>query len=386
MHGNGRKPIFQFIFMSISKDFSFRNLLAPAAFVYGAVVRVRNLLFNSGVFSSRQYPIPVISVGNLTVGGTGKTPHVEWLVRQITSAGYRVAVLSRGYKRVTKGYVRADRGRSSLSLGDESWQIWSKFPNVIVVVDEDRRHGIEQLLALPEEERPQVILLDDAFQHRWVKPSFSILLTDARRLFYQDKLLPMGRLREPAQGVSRSDIIIVTKCDRNLRPIEARIMRDDIKIWAFQEVFFSYIAYSPLSAVFADAINEPIASFANISKDTQVVVMTGIVNHEPLMEHLETMLELNSSDQIIGFHFADHHAYSSSDFERVDKHFRSLPADKRIIITTEKDAARLIACEDILPEAWRSVLYTIPIEIEFCFGEQEQFRQKIMNHIETFQK
>ena len=198
--------------MSTNNKIKLYSLLTPLSFIYGIVVWIRNILFDWGIFTSEQYSIPIISIGNLSVGGTGKTPHTEYLI-QLLIDKYRIAVLSRGYKRKTSGYLLATSQSTSFDIGDEPYQIKRKYPNILVAVDSNRRRGILNLLSLPIEQRPEVILLDDAYQHRYVQPSLSIVLSDFHRLFYLDRLLPVGHLREPASNIHRADKVIVTKCE-----------------------------------------------------------------------------------------------------------------------------------------------------------------------------
>lgn len=215
----------------------FNKLLTPFSFLYGIGVRFRNQLFDWKILRTERYDLPIICVGNLTVGGTGKTPHTEYIIRLIKDR-YRVAVLSRGYKRKTSGFLLADQRSTSKDIGDEPYQMKRKFPDILVAVDADRRRGIRNLLALPENKRPEVIVLDDAFQHRYVAPTLNILLTDCHRLYTQDKLLPAGRLREPVDGARRADVIIVTKCESYIQPIDFRIIEEDIHLSAYQELYF----------------------------------------------------------------------------------------------------------------------------------------------------
>ena len=193
--------------------------LSPLSFLYGIGVWLRNRLFDRDILHSEQYSIPLICIGNLSVGGTGKTPHTEYIIRLLKDK-YRVAVLSRGYKRQTSGFVLAGSECSSSEIGDEPFQMKNKFPDILVAVDANRRRGIRNLLSLPEQEKPEVILLDDAYQHRYVRPSLSIVLTDYHRLFYHDKLMPVGRLREPISNINRADIVVVTKCCKDMMPMD----------------------------------------------------------------------------------------------------------------------------------------------------------------------
>ena len=225
------------------------SYLAPLSFLYGIGIWLRNRLFDWGILHSEQYSIPVICIGNLSVGGTGKTPHTEYFIRLLKDK-YRIAVLSRGYKRKTSGFILADSESSSLEIGDEPFQMKNKFPDILVAVDANRRRGIQNLLSLPEKDRPEVILLDDAYQHRYVHPSLSIVLSDYHRLFYNDKLMPTGHLREPISNINRTDIVVVTKCDEDMKPIDFRVIEENMKLRAHQLLFFTSIVYGEVKPVF----------------------------------------------------------------------------------------------------------------------------------------
>lgn len=347
-------------------------LLAPLSFLYGLGVRLRNLLFNWKVLPAEQYPVPVICVGNLVVGGTGKTPHTEHLIRLLHHR-YRVAVLSRGYKRKTSGFILATPESTCKQIGDESYQIKCKFPSIQVAVDENRRRGIRRLLALPEEERPEVILLDDAFQHRYVTPSFSIILTDYHRLFYYDRLLPVGRLREPINGIRRADAIIVTKCEKELKPIEYRIIEENMHLLAHQDVFFSRIIYSDLKAVFPDIA--PVRVKRDIRKEDDVLVISGIASPAPLLQEVHKY-----SAKVNPITFPDHHAFTQKNIEHIDREFQKMESPEKLIIVTEKDAARLKDNPHI-PEGWKKKLYSLPISIEFFGKNNTLFDKMILQHI-----
>ena len=224
--------------------------LRPLSWLYGVGVKLRNTMFNIGVLKSRAFDIPVISVGNITVGGTGKTPHVEYLIRLLQDR-FRVAVLSRGYKRSSKGFVQANAATTMPEIGDEPYQMKQKFPNITIAVDKNRCHGIDQLVA--NDQKLDVILLDDAFQHRYVKPGINILLVDYHRLIIYDELLPAGRLREPLEGKDRADIVIVTKCPKDLKPMEYRVITKAMNLFPYQQLFFSTIEYGQLRPLFDDA-------------------------------------------------------------------------------------------------------------------------------------
>lgn len=352
-------------------------LLAPFSFLYGLGVRLRNQLFNWKVLPTEQYPVPVICVGNLAVGGTGKTPHTEHLIR-LLHRRYKIAVLSRGYKRLTTGFILATEENTSREIGDESYQIKCKFPHIQVAVDEDRRRGIHQLLALPEDIRPEVILLDDAFQHRYVTPSFSIILTDYHRLFYYDRLLPVGQLREPSNAVRRADAVIVTKCDKELKPIEYRIIEENMHLLAHQEVFFSRIVYSDLKPVFPGKASTRVKR--DIRKEDDVMVISGIASPAPLLKEIKKY-----SGKVTSAIFPDHHAFTQKEIEQMDRDFQQMSSPEKLILVTEKDAARLKDNPHV-PEGWKKRLYSLPISIEF-FGKNENvFDRLILQHIADVQR
>ena len=265
--------------------------LYPVSWIYGAVVTVRNKLFDWGFLRSKSFGVPVICIGNLSVGGTGKTPHTEYLIKLLRD-NYHVAVLSRGYKRHSRGYVLATPQSTARSIGDEPYQMHTKFPSVTLAVDENRCHGIEQLLSI-KEPSIEVVLLDDAFQHRYVKPGLSILLTDYHRLFCDDTLLPAGRLRESVNGKNRAQIVIVTKCPQDIKPIDYNIITKRLNLYPYQQLYFSSFRYGNLQPVFPSAnseidstVNElPLSALTN----TDILLVTGIAS--PLTNTLLAMLE-----------------------------------------------------------------------------------------------
>lgn len=356
--------------------------LLPFSFLYGIGVRLRNTLFNCGMLRAEQYPVPVICIGNLTAGGTGKTPHTEYIVRLLRER-YRVAILSRGYKRKTRGFVLATAQSSFRDIGDEPYQMKMKFPDILVAVDANRRRGIQKLLALPPEERPEVILLDDAYQYRYVTPSFSIVLTDFNRLYYLDKLLPAGKLCEPASGIFRTDAVVVTKCPGDLKPIECRIIEKDMHLFAHQLLYFTKVCYGKLTPVFPEVapareLQEVGRELQEVGKEEQVLAIAGIANPDYFIKELEKY-----TAGITPFLFPDHHAFRKNDIKNIHKAFEQGEAPQKIILTTEKDAARL---KDLayLPESWKSCLYYLPIEIYFT--PDKGFDEAIGRHIDNFIK
>ena len=332
------------------------------------------------MLKSQEFPIPVISVGNLTVGGTGKTPHVEYLVR-ILKDDYRVALLSRGYKRKTRGYVLAGDQSTSRDIGDEPYQIKKKFPNILVAVDKNRRRGIRRLLDLPIEKRPEVILLDDAYQHRYAIPSLSIVLTDINRLIYEDYLLPAGRLREPTSNIHRANVVVVTKCPQQMKPIDYRIIRKRLDLYPYHSLFFSSWQYGNLQPVFGKHRSSNI-SLDRLQKDHySVLLLSGIANPKQLEEFIQEYI--SPADTIT---YPDHYLFSKADIRKIEKRFACLPKERKIVITTEKDAARLVVLEKLLKDELKKQLYYLPIEAVFKLGKSEQFKQEIIEHVRTFRR
>ena len=345
--------------------------LLPLSFLYGMGVRFRNMLFDTGILESRSFPIPVISVGNITVGGAGKTPHVEYLIRLLCETK-RVSVLSRGYKRRTKGYLLASSSSTSLELGDEPYQMYLKYGRQVhVAVSANRCEGIERLCSDPETKDTDVILLDDAFQHRYVKPGVNILLVDYHRLIVYDKLLPAGRLREPKDGKRRADIVIVTKCPPDLRPMDFRVITKALNLYPYQKLFFTTIEYGDLIPLFS---NSRSLALSEITSDFEVLVLSGIASPQPLLCDIQ-----KHTENVIPMTFRDHHLFTPKDIARINNTFDSL-SSKRIIITTEKDAARLVGLDGLSDDV-RNHIYALPIKTTFLLEQQEQFDEFILSYV-----
>ena len=356
---------------------SFNSWLRLPAALYGFAVGVRNLLYDWHFFKSRSYDIPVISVGNLAVGGTGKTPHIEYLVR-LLSPHYRVAVLSRGYRRSSKGYVQASSKSTARTLGDEPYQMWRKFPNMIVAVDVNRCHGIEQLMSLSENRRPEVILLDDAFQHRHVIPSLSLLLTDSHRPYYHDRLLPMGRLREPITGAVRADVVVVTRCDEDLQPIDYRVLEKGLNLRPHQLCFFSHLEYGELQPLFPEASQ---IKLKDIDREKDgLLLIAGIAAPDYFFNQGRAYCK-----HVTTYTFPDHHAYNHNDVLKMISAFNALQTRKKIVIVTEKDGVRLLHSSHISP-AMRRAIYYWPIRIVFHNEEEDAFNKLILDHVADFKK
>lgn len=351
--------------------------LAPLSYLYGLGVKFRNKLFDWGILPTEQFPIPVICIGNLAVGGTGKTPHTEYTIRLLRKH-YKIAVLSRGYKRKTTGYILATPQHTSSEIGDEPYQIVQKYPDILFAVDADRRRGIRNLLSLPEEKRPEVILLDDGFQHRYVRPSLSIILTDYNRLYYYDKLLPMGLLRESPEGVRRADVVIVTKCDKNIKPIEYRIMEEDTKLLAHQVLLFTRVIYKDLKPVFPKEATPRV--LRDIRREDDVLAISAIANPVPFEEEIRRY-----SKKVVCERYPDHHLFTKKDFKQLTETFDEMQSKEKLIIVTEKDAARM-KNNPHFPEEWKSYLYTLPISIIFHGKREQLFDELLIKHIETIRQ
>ncbi len=324
-----------------------RKILFPFSILYDGVTSFRNFLFEKGYFESTEYDIPVICVGNLNVGGTGKSPMIEFLI-SILKEEYNVAVLSRGYKRKTKGFLLVEKHHTVEEVGDEPLQFKHKYPKVIVAVDADRRRGIDKL-----KDQAGVILLDDAFQHRKVKPSYTILLTSYTDLYINDVLLPAGNLRESRAGASRANIIVVTKCPEKLPYSKQQQIHYDLNPEPHQHVYFSTIAYANMIQGLSQ-----VKHFEYL-ENKNFVLVTGIANPKPMVDYL-TGLKLNFEH----LSFADHHNFSASEISKLD--------EEKIILTTEKDFMRL---KDKIKKA---ELYYLPISVSFLYKE-EGFMKRIFN-------
>ncbi|MCR5130827.1 MAG: tetraacyldisaccharide 4'-kinase [Prevotella sp.] len=347
--------------------------LLPLSWAYGSVVRLRNQMFDLGILKSRAYNIPVIAVGNITVGGAGKTPHVEHLVRLLKEK-IKVGVLSRGYKRKSKGYVLADDDSTVRDIGDEPCQMKRKFSDIYVAVDKKRRNGIERLTNDEETNDVDVILLDDAYQHRYVKPGINILLVDYHRLIIYDKMLPAGRLREPSKGKQRADMVIVTKCPKDLKPMEYRVLTKALDLYPYQALYFTTLDYDSLVPLFPDENKGEIKKMTDL-KDQNVLLLTGIASPRQMIDDLEPLCK-----SITPLTFGDHHNYRQKDIRRINDTLEALPSP-RLIITTEKDAVRLHEVEGLSEEA-RQSLYALPIRIRFMLDQEENFNQKILSYVQ----
>lgn len=345
---------------------SFRVLLLPFALVYGASVMVRNRLFDKGYLKSASFNFPLICVGNLAVGGTGKSPMVEYIVA-LLHRQYKVGTLSRGYKRKTKGYVLANENTTALEIGDEPMQFHVKFPDVAVAVGEERLDAVPQLL----HDRPelQAIVLDDAFQHRVVKAGLNILLTEYSNLFSYDVFLPTGDLRDARNSYRRADIIVVTKCPPDLSIEKKRRTIRDIQPLPHQKVFFTCIEYGRPYHIF----NKTERAITN--KD-EILLVCGIANPQPLkdyiFQHAETYYQQD---------YSDHHIFTIDDLKEIKRKFERIDATSKFILTTEKDAMRFFKFNTEIADI---PLFVLPIRHKFLFNEGSHFDEQLLSFINNF--
>ena len=342
--------------------------MLPLSFLYGGILWLRNWLFDKNILKSTPFNFPLICVGNLAVGGTGKTPMAEYLIRQLKN-DFKTATLSRGYKRKTKGFGIASEKTTALEIGDEPMQFHQKFPDVTVAVGEERLVAIPQLL----HDRPQteVIILDDAFQHRAVKAGLNILLTEYRDLYTRDFLLPAGNLRDVKSSAKRAEIIIVTKCRENLPAEERETIIKELKPASGQSVYFTAIAYSQPYHLFSKRE-------INFTSNADILLVCGIANPRPLKEFLSA--NVHSYDML---HYNDHHIFDSDDLKEIKKQFEKIRSSEKIILTTEKDGVRLQKFEN---ELAGFPLYVLPIRHQFLFGEEDKNKKQVVDFIKGYPK
>lgn len=347
-------------------------LLYPFSAIYGFITATRNFLYNTGILKSIEFRIPVICVGNITVGGTGKTPHTEYLIG-LLHEHFKIAVLSRGYKRKSRGFIVAEKTSTVRDIGDEPKQISMKFPGVLVVADRNRVDGVREIM----ETWPQTeaVILDDGFQHRKIKPGFTILLTDYSRLMINDHMLPYGNLREHVDNKSRADIIIVSKSPENISPMQRRIIVKDVGKAPYQHLYFTSLSYKTPLPVFEDTNVKNTDPDMSVLHEGGVVLVTGIANSEPLKEHLQkTFTEINHIS------FPDHYNFREADIKKVQAAYNELKTPVKYVFTTEKDAVRLREFTNIA-EPLKSAVYYIPIGINFLNDDKEEFDKFIIDYV-----
>lgn len=341
--------------------------LTPLSWLYGFGVGIRNLMFDCGMLKSRAFNVPIICVGNITVGGTGKTPHTEYLIRLLHKDN-QVAVLSRGYKRKTKGYLLANSDTPMQDIGDEPFQMKQKYPFIHMAVDKNRCHGIDRLTCSEVTPETDVIILDDAYQHRYVQPGVNIMLMDYHRLIYFDKLLPAGRLREPKSAKKRADIVIITKCPLYITPMDRRGIERSLNLANWQKIFFTTFTYGDLYPLFGN--KSETMSTASL-KDRDILLLSGIASPEQLEYDLSKIAKFTS------LHFGDHHNFTRKDIAEIE-----VKGQGKTIITTEKDASRLLGLgKDVFSKEIASNIYVLPIEVSFIGNNQEEFNQIITSYV-----
>ncbi len=346
-----------------------RILLSPFAALYGIIISLINFSYDIGLLKASKFSIPVIGVGNLSIGGAGKTPHIEYLI-ELLKDYINVATLSRGYKRETKGFRFVQHHDTALTVGDEPLQYRRKYKDIVVAVSENRAYAIPQILQnYPD---IQTILLDDAFQHRGVKPGLNILLTAHDALFTDDFLLPAGRLREWRSGYERADIIVVSKCPMEMNiESKARIV-DKIKPYPNQKVFFSYYDYGypynfyqPSQRIYLD-------------DEMDVILLSAIANTDYLMTYLDRNVK-----SVNDIEYEDHHIFERHDIEKIHKVFTNLTSNKKLLITTEKDAMRLEIHRDAMA-AMKIPVYILPVKVRFHFEEAARFDADVKQFLLDF--
>ena len=342
-------------------------LLIPFSWLYGLIISFRKWLYKSGLYTRSKFDFPIICVGNITAGGTGKTPHIEWLIKNL-SGHYRVAVLSRGYKRKTNGYVLSTPVSTPEQIGDEPYQIKQKFLQVPVAVSENRVLGIPMLLG--DEPNTEVVLMDDGFQHLSIQAGFNIVLCDYNRPYYNDYLLPAGLLRENKTGANRADVIIVTKCPSNLSLEEKNNIKQNLKLHANQTVYFSTIKYKNIIAITDTAKQQGLPD-----PNQPTVALAGIAKANLFINQIKSIQK-----QVIPLVFSDHQTYTDDRIQQLAATASIHP--NSVIITTEKDAVKLKS-STILPYINQLPIWYIPIDIEILFEEENQLLQQINQYIKT---
>ena len=345
--------------------------LYPLSWIYGLVVYLRNQMYDLGIFKTREFEIPVISIGNITVGGTGKTPQVEYLV-ELLKDKYEVSTLSRGYKRKTKGFRLVETTSTAIEVGDEPLQIKNHYPMITVSVCENRVTGVEKLLSVSNPKIPDVVILDDAFQHRKITAGINILLIDYNRQISKDTLLPAGLLREGVAQMRRANIIVFTKCPNEVTPIMRRIQQKEVRLKPYQSLFFTTLKHGNIKPVFDGS--ELDQSFYT-DKSWSMLMLTGIASPNIMLNHLKQY-----SKKVEIFSFPDHYYFSKNDIIAVMQKFDALNNNRKIIVTTEKDVMRIKDMTD-LPEEFKHNLYYLPVKVKFLDEGENEFNKKILNYV-----
>ncbi len=333
----------------------------PLSLMYGGVVALRNKLYDLGVCKSEKVSVPTIGIGNITVGGTGKTPHAEYLIR-LLGATAGVCYLSRGYKRKSSGFVVADSRADARTLGDEAYQIHCKFPEITVAVDENRLHGIKEL---SRDRDDAVVILDDVYQHRRLHVGLNILLVDNNRLIYRDSMLPYGELRESFRNTDRADIIIITKCPENMLPVDCLSVRKQIAPFPYQKIYFTQYEYSDPRPLYS----APAVGLAG----RHVLMLTAIARPDDLYSHL------NRAGAVVErMTYDDHYSFTLSDMKEVERRLCAMSEDS-IVIITDKDRAKIILLD--VPKGLRRRIYSVGIEVRFMFDGQADFDRRVTGYV-----
>ncbi len=336
-------------------------LLIPSSFIYGSIIAIRNLLFDYGIFKAVSHNIPIICIGNLSVGGTGKTPHTQYIIN-LLKPDYKVAILSRGYGRKTSNLQIVESTSKPSKVGDEPLQLKLNNPDCIVVVEKNRNNGVKKILKnFPKAE---VILLDDGYQHRWIKAGFNILITPYASPYYKDSLMPVGNLRESNKGAERANAIVFSKTPENINPTIKKGMLKRLHLFTHQKAYFSHINYCIWRCI---STNKEFTSDQKYS----ITLVSGIANPKPLVKQLE-----NKGHTISQITFKDHHSYTANDAQKILAKYNADESAKKLILTTEKDATKL---RGLLAHFEDANIYYIPIDI--AFSEQEIFDRQILNYV-----
>lgn len=336
-------------------------LLIPLSFIYGSITAIRNLLFDYGIFKSVSHNIPIICIGNLSLGGTGKTPHTQYIIN-LLKTNYKVAILSRGYGRKTSNLQIVESTSKPSEVGDEPLQLKHNNPYCLVAVEKNRNKGVKKILKdFPE---TNVILLDDGYQHRWIKAGFNILITHYASPYFKDSLIPIGNLRESKKGAERANAIVFSKTPKYINPTLKKVMLERLHLFEHQKAYFSHINYCTWRCI---STNKKFTS----DQKHSITLVSGIVNPKPLVEQLE-----NKGHTINQITFKDHHSYTIYDAQKILAKYNADESAKKLILTTEKDATKL---RELLAHFEDANFYYIPIDI--AFSEQEIFDRQILNYV-----
>jgi len=351
------------------QSFLFKILLAPFSLLYGVGIGMRDFFYRKGLLKGISFDIPVISVGNLSLGGAGKTPHIEYLIR-ILKEYIDVATLSRGYKRKTKGYLMVDSRNNAEQVGDEPLQFKRKFPEVLVTVAENRTFAIPEIMKTNP--NTKAVLLDDAFQHRSIQPGLNILLTEFSHPFTKDYLLPAGRLREWRSAYKRADIIVVSKCPPEINEAQKQQLITEIQPFAYQKIFFSYYKYFQPYYILNQRYR------LDLDDQVDVLLICAIARADYLIQHLNEQV-----GSVKVMEYEDHRYFTPYDLGRLKKTFDNMPSKRKVILTTEKDAMRLELHRQYLIDN-KLPIFAIPVEVDFHFDEGEQFNEAVKDFLLDF--